>query len=109
MAEIQLDQIMHKVPIYVYNQQENLHTVNSLYVTSTVPLCSSLLQAHLSLLPLQQKVLYPSKIGLYPVHLHRLPNNQRNKDHVWHAQNATQIIVRPLSIQQLDGLVMLCK
>ena len=74
MVETQLDQIMHKVPLY---NQQTLYTVNStfMHVTSIVPLCSSLLQAHLSLLPLQQKVLYPSNIGLYPVHLHRLPNS----------------------------------
>ena len=38
-----------------------------------IPLCSSLLQAQFPPLLLQQNVLYPSKIGLYPVHLHRLP------------------------------------
>ena len=72
-VENHLDQIMHKVPGTINN--------NYMYclvnLTSIVPVYSSLIQAHLPPLSLQQNVLYPSKMGLYPVHLHRLPNNQK--------------------------------
>ena len=76
MAETQLDQTMHKVPIINKSHPQyiaNYVVINLTLATSIIPVYSSLLQAQFPPLFLQQNVLYPSKIGLYPVHLHRLP------------------------------------